>query len=78
MEEEVLKNLKKDAAKENISVEEFVMKVLERFINGKLRRKNGGDLGGRPKTSDKKEKLVIRLREDGDSYREIREQTGLG
>ena len=35
-------------------------------------------LGGRPKTSDKKEKLVIRLREDGDSYREIREQTGLG
>ena len=42
------------------------------------RRNTGGDLGGRPKTSDKKEKLVIRLREDGDSYREIREQTGLG
>ena len=36
------------------------------------------DLGGRPKTSNKKEKLVLRLREDGDSYREIREQTGLG
>ena len=42
------------------------------------RRANNGDLGGRPKTSEKKEKLVLRLREDGDSYREIREQTGLG
>ena len=42
------------------------------------RRNNNGDLGGRPKTSEKKEKLVLRLREDGDSYREIREQTGLG
>tara|TARA_Y100001978_G_scaffold69256_1_gene62246 strand:- start:15 stop:611 length:597 start_codon:yes stop_codon:yes gene_type:complete len=42
------------------------------------RRKTGGDLGGRPKTSDKKEKYVLRLREEGESYREIREQTGLG
>ena len=42
------------------------------------RRDNNLSLGGRPKTSNKKEKLVIRLREDGDSYREIREQTGLG
>ncbi len=42
------------------------------------RRRNNMDLGGRPKTSNKKEKLVLRLREDGDSYREIREQTGLG
>ena len=42
------------------------------------RRKNNGDLGGRPKTSDKKEKYVLRLREEGESYREIREQTGLG
>ena len=42
------------------------------------RRKTGGDLGGRPKTSDKKEKLVMRLREEGESYRGIREQTGLG
>ena len=42
------------------------------------RRKTGGDLGGRPKTSDKKEKYVLRLRKEGESYREIREQTGLG
>ena len=42
------------------------------------RRANNGNLGGRPKTSDKKEKLVMRLREEGESYRGIREQTGLG
>ena len=41
------------------------------------RRRTGGDLGGRPKTSDKKEKLVLRLREEGESLRGIREQTGL-
>ena len=41
------------------------------------RRRNGGDLGGRPKTSNKKEKLVVRLREEGESLRGIREQTGL-
>jgi len=41
------------------------------------RRKTGGNLGGRPKTSDKKERLVIRLREEGESYRSIRDQTGL-
>ena len=43
-----------------------------------FRRKTGGDLGSRPKTSEKKEKYVLRLREEGESYREIREQTGLG
>ena len=37
----------------------------------------GGDLGGRPKTSAKKESLVLRLREEGESYRSIKEQTGL-
>ena len=42
------------------------------------RKDNNLSLGGRPKTSNKKEKLVIRLREEGESYREIREQTGLG
>ena len=42
------------------------------------RRENNLSLGGRPKTSDKKEKLVMRLREEGESYRRIREQTGLG
>ena len=41
------------------------------------RRKTGGDLGGRPKTSAKKESLVLRLREEGESYRSIKEQTGL-
>ena len=54
--------------------------LIQERVNASVehRRNTGGDLGGRPKTSDKKEKLVIRLREDGDSYREIREQTGLG
>ncbi len=41
------------------------------------RRKTGGNLGGRPKTSSKKESLVIRLRDEGESYRSIRDQTGL-
>ena len=41
------------------------------------RRKTGGDLGGRPKTSAKKESLVLRLRKEGESYRSIKEQTGL-
>ena len=41
------------------------------------RRKTGGNLGGRPKTSNKKESLVIRLRDEGESYRSIRDQTGL-
>jgi len=42
-----------------------------------FRRKNGGNLGGRPKTSSKKETLVVRLRGEGESYRSIQEQTGL-
>ena len=42
-----------------------------------FRRKTGGNLGGRPKTAPKKEKLVLRLREEGESLRGIREQTGL-
>ena len=41
------------------------------------RRETGGNLGGRPKTPPKKEKLVVRLREEGESLRGIREQTGL-
>ena len=41
------------------------------------RRKTGGNLGGRPKTSAKKEKLVLRLREEGESLRSIQEQTGV-
>lgn len=41
------------------------------------RRKHNLNLGGRPKTSAKKEKLVIRLREEGESLRSIQEQTGV-
>ena len=41
------------------------------------RRVTGGSIGGRPKTNKAKESLVLRLREEGCSYRSIREQTGL-
>ena len=41
------------------------------------RRRTGGNLGGRPKTTGKKESLVLRLRKEGESYRSIREHTGL-
>ena len=41
------------------------------------RRKTGGNLGGRPKTNAKKETLVLRLRKEGESYRSIKDQTGL-
>ena len=41
------------------------------------RRGTGGNLGGRPKTSDKKERLVIRLRDEAESYRSICDQAGL-
>ena len=41
------------------------------------RRKTGGNLGGRPKTSAKKEKLILRLREEGESLRSIQDQTGV-
>ncbi len=35
------------------------------------------NLGGRPRTSEVKEKLVLRLRADGFSYRSIRDQTSI-
>ena len=41
------------------------------------RRKTEGNLGGRPKTPDNKERLVLRLRDEGGSYRSIRDQTGV-
>ena len=41
------------------------------------RRLNGNNLGGRPKISSLKESLVIRLRNEGFSYRSIRTQTGI-
>ena len=37
----------------------------------------GASLGGRPKTNTAKEGLVVRLRNEGCSYRNIRAQTGL-
>ena len=50
----------------------------ERTIQSvEYRRKTGGNLGGRPKTSAKREKLVLRLREEGESLRSIQEQTGV-
>ncbi len=42
-----------------------------------FRRENGGNLGGRPKINQAREKLVLRLREEGASYRSIRSQTSL-
>ena len=47
------------------------------LVNAESRRVNGKSVGGRPKTSEAKESLVVRLREEGYSYRSIREQTGL-
>ena len=40
LEEKILKNLKRYAVKEGISIEEYVIKVLEEFNNAKWRRKN--------------------------------------
>ncbi len=42
------------------------------------RRKNGLSIGGRPRTSKQREKLVLDLREQGDSYRQIRDKTSMG
>ena len=44
--------------------------ILQRKLNGK-------NLGGRPKISPLKESLVMRLRNEGCSYRSIRTQTGI-
>ena len=41
------------------------------------RRLNGNNFGGRPKISPLRESLVIRLRNEGYSYRSIRSQTGI-
>ena len=50
----------------------------ERKRDQLLRRKlSGNNLGGRPKISPLKESLVIRLRNEGYSYRSIRSQTGI-
>ena len=50
----------------------------ERRKENVLKRKLAGkNLGGRPKISPLKETLVIRLRNEGYSYRSIRSQTGI-
>jgi len=52
--------------------------LVERKKDQLLRRKlSGNNLGGRPKISPLKESLVIRLRNEGYSYRSIRSQTGI-
>ena len=52
--------------------------IQERTLESiRYRRNNGGNLGGRPKTNVAKEKLVIRLRSEGCSYRSVRDQTDL-
>ena len=53
--------------------------IQERTLESiQYRRETGGKLGGRPKVNIAKEKLVLRLREEGCSYRSIRMQTSLG
>ena len=52
--------------------------IRERTLESVAHRKaTGGNIGGRPKTNQAKERLVLRLREDCCSYRSVREQTGL-
>ena len=52
--------------------------LLERKKEHTIRRKiSGNNLGGRPKISPLKESLVLRLRNEGYSYRSIRTQTGI-
>ena len=52
--------------------------IKERTLESiQYRRETGGNLGGRPKTNNEKQGLVIRLRNEGCSYRSIRKQTGL-
>ena len=52
--------------------------ITERKKESGLKRKlTGNNLGGRPKISPLKESLVMRLRNEGYSYRSIRTQTGI-
>lgn len=41
-----------------------------------FRRKNGGNLGGRPALPESRRSLVLRLRNEGKTFREISESTG--
>ena len=58
----------------NLELDYLSEKKFETLQNRKI---VGGNLGGRPKISPLKEDLVIRLRNDGFSYRSIRAQTGI-
>ena len=59
---------------DNLDHESLVERKKELILQ---RRLNGNNLGGRPKISRLKESLVMRLRNEGCSYRSIRTQTGI-
>ena len=59
---------------ENLELNFLSEKKVETLQNRKI---VAGNLGGRPKISPLKEDLVVRLRNDGFSYRSIRTQTGI-
>ena len=59
---------------DNLEYESLVERKKEKLLHRKL---SGNNLGGRPKISPLKESLVIRLRNEGNSYRSIRAQTGI-
>ena len=59
---------------ENLEEKRLGESKKEQLLHRKL---SGNNLGGRPKISPLKESLVIRLRNEGYSYRSIRSQTGI-
>jgi len=59
---------------DNLALNFLSEKKVETLQNRKI---VAGNLGGRPKISPLKEDLVVRLRNDGFSYRSIRMQTGI-
>jgi len=61
-------------ALDNLELNFLSEKKVETLQNRKI---VAGNLGGRPKISPLKENLVVRLRNDGFSYRSIRMQTGI-
>ena len=77
--ENLIKESIKDTALRIYELDNLEDKSLgERKKEQLLRRKlSGNNLGGRPKISPLKESLVIRLRNEGYSYRSIRSQTGI-
>ena len=77
--ENLIKENIKDTALRIYELDNLEDKSLgERKREQLLRRKlSGNNLGGRPKISPLKESLVIRLRNEGYSYRSIRSQTGI-